>query len=374
MIKFLTNLLKSEDGNAAKPEEKVPAEKPGDQSCQLCEQNSDPEHCKYCHDAAAAQDESCPYCEAEVQDECPYCAQAESGSDCPYCKENAVQSKSPDSTNASAPAGSEEEKAQANSMGMNPPVQGKPEMGNNSSPPGIGEAGPGGSGAALEQPGKPGEGVPNEKESSIPEEGAHSKEALQAIAQAIEGQTPEGKPEEKVVASNIDDASLGVGNKMDGNVSRPEDYGSNKPGDMGMGSGDGEPTDHDNTPDLSSVLQEGLEDGAQTMQREKVVQMCSQALAGFKGSRDIIEQSKAQSPQLYQSSIMMLKAMIEMAKLLGLAEAPLEAQGQEVVGALGGQENDEWADPFPAHPDKGGQRKPGHHAAGLEAAAPAPQR
>lgn len=383
--------LKKAEGKdmAEKTDEKVPAEKPEEkeESCQYCDESdgTDPDHCKYCHDTEVAEGEKeCPYCAENAQEnECPYCKEAAAGTDCPYCKqdghaaEQTAHGKSPDSTNATAPAGSKEEKEQANVMGMNPPVQGKPEMGNNFSPSGIGEANPGSSGAALQPPGLPGEGVPNEKE-GIPQEGAHSKKDLQAIAQAIEGQTPEGKPEEKAVAQNVDDANI-IGSKTDDNISRPEDYGSNKPGDMGLGGGSQHPDEGaDNTPDLSSVLEEGLEDGADSMQRDKVVQMCSQALEGFKGCRDIIEQSKAQSPQLYQSSIMMLKAMIEMAKLLGLgeqgavgSEGPIGAQGEEVVNELSG--GNEWHDPFPKHPDKGGERKPGH-AAGQEAAAQPPQR
>lgn len=369
-----------------KSEGKDMAEKPEEQECAYCDQSdgTDPDHCKYCHDAEMAADEApCKYCaENEAKEnECPYCKDATEGADCTYCKQNEENAdqvphgKSPDSTNATAPAGSEEEKAQANSMGMNPPIQGKPELGNNSSPSGIGEAGPGSAGSASEQPDESGKGAPNEKE-SIPQEGAHSKEALQAIAQAIEGQTPEGKPEEKEIADDIDDANI-IGDKTEGNISRPEDYGSNKPGDMGMGGGSQHPDeDHDNSPDLANVLREGLEDGADSMQREKVVQMCSQALMGFKGCKDIIEQSKTQSPQLYQSSIMMLKAMIEMAKLLGLekegSEGPLESQGEQVVGDLGGESENEWHDPFPKHPDQGGERKPGH-AAGREAAAGPPQ-
>lgn len=369
---------------AEKPEEKALEKKPEDQDCEYCNQSDgvDPDHCKYCHDAEAAEGETdCPYCAENAQAEaCPYCVDAAAGTDCPYCKQNneaadqTAHGKSPDSTNATAPAGSKEEKDQANAMGMNPPVQGKPGMGNNSSPSGVGEANPGSSGAALQPPG-------SDVENAIPEEGAHSEEDLQAIAQAIEGQTPEGKPEDKNMAENIDDTNI-IGTKTDGAVSRPENYGSNKPGDMGLGGGSEHPDEGaDNSPDFSNILQEGLEDGTNEMQRDKVVQMCSQALMGFKGCRDIIEQSKAQSPQLYQSSIMMLKAMIEMAKMMGLgqegaegSDGPIGAMGNQVVGELSGQQGDgnEWHDPFPAHPDKGGERKPGH-AAGQEAAAGSPQ-
>jgi hypothetical protein len=349
-IKLAEAYLGKAEGEPMQPE----------QECAYCDQTDglDASHCKYCHENEAAEVD-CPYC---AESECPYCKESEDGSDCAYCKQNEQASEqepqaNPDSTNA-APAGSEEEKAQANAMGMNPPVQGKPELGNNSSPSGVGEAGLGSSGASPEQPGLPGEGVQNEKE--IGKEGAHSEEDLKAIAAAMESQTPEGHPEEKEIADSIPDENI-VGSNMEGNTSRPENFDSSKPGDMGLGNS-GEPEEsQDNTPDMSSILQEGLDSGADDMQREKVVQMCSQALMGFKGCRDILEQSKMQTPQLYQSSLMMLKAMIEMAKLLGLEEPGQPIQGEEVIQELGsqGQEN-EWHDPFPSHPDQGGERKPGH--------------
>jgi hypothetical protein len=79
----------------------------------------------------------------------------------------------------------------------------------------------------------------------------------------------------------------------------------------------------------------------------------------------MLEQSREQAPELYGAAIAMLRAMIEMAKMLGLggdSQAPAEqAAPQESAPA----EQNEWHDPFPQHPD--------HGAAGQEAAAQSPQ-
>jgi hypothetical protein len=110
-------------------------------------------------------------------------------------------------------------------------------------------------------------------------------------------------------------------------------------------------------PDMGQVLSEGLDAQAQNIQREKVVQMVSQALAGFKASKMIIERAQEQAPQLYNSSILMLKAMIEMCKMLGLEGAP-EQQANPLEGGApaqaAAQPENPWSNPFPAHPENGG--------------------
>jgi hypothetical protein len=111
-------------------------------------------------------------------------------------------------------------------------------------------------------------------------------------------------------------------------VVRPADYHSDTPGDMGMT--EDAPEDQ---PDLSGVLQEGLDSNADDIQKERVMQMVGEALQGFKGCKAIIEQAQQQTPQLYSASLAMLKAMIEMARMLGLDQSgeqelqnPLESQ------------------------------------------------
>lgn len=371
------------------------AENMESKDCPYCKQTDgiDPSHCVWCHDAEQKEgEEACPYCESNASanisdssgiesDDCPFCREnPDKTNDCPFCLDDASQGqkqpevasmddhaaeqankiRSPDTANETAPAGSPEEKEQANAMGMNPPINGKPEIGDNS-PQGIGMANPADAGA----PQGSNQGEANEEnQSKIPEEGAHSKEALQAIAQQIESETAEGKPEDKEIANQIDDTQVTSGDMEDG-TSRPEGYEENTPGDLGL--------DEENAgePDLSSVLQEGLDNHADEAQKEKVRTMIGQALTGFKASKDVLERAKEQAPDFYNASIAMLAAMINMAEMLGLkgkedgqpdqaledAASAAQSGGSDQVSQ--GDAHD-WNDPFPKHPDHGGEKKPGH--------------
>jgi hypothetical protein len=86
-----------------------------------------------------------------------------------------------------------------------------------------------------------------------------------------------------------------------------------------------------------------------------------------------LENIRQQSPDLYSASISMLKVMIEMAEMLGLkgnnqpiAEVKPEEMMPEDRNAVPDEEkpqeeqNSEWDDPFPTHPDQGGEAKPMH--------------
>ena len=59
--------------------------------------------------------------------------------------------------------------------------------------------------------------------------------------------------------------------------------------------------------------------------------MVGEALEGFKASKNILERAKTEAPQLYTSSIAMLKAMIEMCKMLGLDQEQAFAQPSGAV-------------------------------------------
>ncbi|HXN74981.1 MAG TPA: hypothetical protein VN855_00630, partial [Candidatus Acidoferrum sp.] len=193
----------------------------------------------------------------------------------------------------------------------------------------------------------------------------HSKGALQAIAQQIE---EEGTPPASRIDA-VDESDMPTSTAVEGNISRPEDFGQNIPQDMGA-QGPAAPAEGDDEPELSDILEEGLNHEADGIQKEKAIRAVSQALMQFKGCKQELENIKMQAPQLYQASIGMLKAMIEMASLLGLGQAgPSSEQpsqlGQEQSALMPEQipqeeQNDEWHDPFPTHPDHGGEGKPGH--------------
>lgn len=383
------------------------AEGMNDVNCPYCQQTDgiDPTHCKWCHDLEAQPGEAdCPYCaeqEGVSSSDCPFCSEnPEGSSDCPFCMDSPAQGQkqpemmeqdnhaaqqalstqtapaddpqeqpdghqaeqnpkiqSPDSNNAQAPAGSEQEKQNYAQMGMNPPIAGKPTIGNNSSPVGEGQANPmdNTAGAPVAPPSAGGD--EDEGGDAIMPENAHSKEALQAIAEQMESETAEGKPDEKQQAQAIDDTAI-VGSGSEGNISRPEGYEQNTPGDMGL---DEQRAEEEN-PDLSSVLKEGLDSHASDIEKDKVREMVGQALSGFKASKELLERAKEQAPDFYQSSIAMLAAMIKMAEMLGLkgATQPGQEPGQDVQMQPGEGGTSEWHQPFPKHPDHGGEAKPGH--------------
>lgn len=351
--------------------------------CELCKQNdnADLDHCQFCHDLEAQEGQNdCPFCqndpslgpqEPEIADEdCEFCKEMDQQgqNDCEFCQDIPAL-VSPDSNDQVAPAGSEEEKMQYDKMGMNPPEIGKPVPGQDSTPPGL-------------APRYDGEGIdttvapdPNQRlddqrnvdpATTVDPEDNHSRDALTAIAEQIE---TEGTPNTQQMDA-VDDTQMPNGTEAEGNISRPAGFEQDTPSDMGLQGTNG-PTDDDQDPDFSDILEEGLNTHAEGIQREKVIQMVSQALTQFKASKDMLEQSRAQMPQLYQASIGMLRAMIEMAGLLGLGQNvsqldqsgqnPAEL-GQEQASLMPPQEeqNDEWHDPFPTHPDHGGEQKPGH--------------
>lgn len=338
-----------------------------DELCPFCQQSDviDPTHCLFCHDAEVAEGvESCPFCDesaAATQGaldtvDCEFCKQLDQPGQeaCPYCNESAAQpgattklDSEPAANNPTAEdediANREKQTESIEAMGQTPPAIDKQSPELVPAPAEVASAAP-----------------------AIDPEDNSSKEALSAIAQQIEA---EGSPPASAVNA-IDDTALPVGTEVEGNISRPDGYGSNTAGDMGLGGTNG-PEDNGEDPDLSSILEEGLDEHADGIQRERVIQMTSQALQQFKASKQLLENAKVQMPQLYTASITMLKAMIEMANLLGLGQglgqtgdvlgqnAPQLGQSQ---AELTPQEcSNEWNELFPAHPDNGGaELKPGH--------------
>jgi len=381
-----------------------------DSDCEYCKQSDgvDSDHCKWCHDAEVQDgEENCPYCKGMQNDpaegdkmpevgeeDCAFCKEMEQPEKdaCPYCKENDANSNEglnqatessvmaprigtgPDSTNEQAAAGTSAEDALYDQMDMAAPEIGKP--------PPPAERPPIGQNAPMDVVPK----TTEQEESrfvdgdhgaslspSVDPEDNHSKEALNLIAEQIE---KEGTPTTQEVNA-IDDAQLPVGSEAEGNISRPEDFNQNTPQDMGEEGPNppSEPNENkEEVPDFYGVLETGLDEHADGIQREKAIQTVSQALMQFKAAKNTLENIRMQAPDLYSASISMLKAMIEMASLLGLGSsdsaAPQAQLGSEQAALLPPEakpeekppeeQNDEWHDPFPTHPDQGGEAKPGH--------------
>lgn len=339
------------EGTAMNQSENAPSAHAAD--CPYCKAQDaegieDPSHCKYCHDAEAA--EPCPYCvapEAEAAGavhDCPYCQNPSEGDDCPYCKDGAHDPSiagHPDDCPYCAESATGGESALAadthddqtvlptagatvqsttttdseNYAGqdLNPPDLPKPEAIQHN-PDGTGVTNDDGQTVNNTMLDAQGQGEHNETDSKTLEGiDPQSAEAAQAIGQEIDS-IPNYVDSKAKAVNDIDAADMAVGTAVQDNVSRPTNYADNNhPADMGLGEEE-QPV----APDVTSLMQEGLDSHADSIQREKVVNLVSEALVGFKACKGILEKSKTQAPQLYESSIAMLKAMIEMAKMLGL--------------------------------------------------------
>jgi hypothetical protein len=134
---------------------------------------------------------------------------------------------------------------------------------------------------------------------------------------------------EEILDQHLDNATE-MNQEMDQNgVSRPMDY-DEKQGDMGLSE---EEADQDE-PNLDEVLQGGLDQHADNIQREKVIQLVGQALDGFKSQKAILDKAKDQAPELYSSCISMLRAMIELCSLAGLDNS---GEAEQEVNEIEGQ-------------------------------------
>lgn len=316
---------------------------PAQDDCPYCAETGaqnieDTDHCKYCHDMDAESD--CPYCHDTAADghldDCPLCAEHDAAADghddnCPLCAQMDSQS---------APAAGDDEVVPTAGPTVNNPTTTDSEnyAGQDLNQPDLPKPDaiqqvPDGQGVSLDTPTNEnvkldvaGQGAHNE-EVSQENQGVdpQSEQTIEQIAQEIE-EEPTNSPQEAAPVEYVDSADKATGTRMQGNVSRPENYDEqNRPQDMGLG-------EEESTPDITGVMQEGLDSHADNIQREKVVNLVGEALAGFKACKGILEKSKLQAPQLYESSIAMLKAMIEMCKMLGLDQDAETGDGQDPLG------------------------------------------
>lgn len=339
---------------------------PSDHSdCPYCqaqveEQVDDPTHCKYCHDTA--QDDACPYCEPDMSatqasdnsiHDCPYCQNPSANGDCPYCKDGAHdatvaghpddcpycadQSQSvPDANGGDDqqvlptagptvqnPTTTDSENYAG--QDLNNPDLPKPEpIQHNPDSLGVNTDTPTNENVKLDAQGQGG------GSSSLVTEPAdqgdpQSDQTVEEIAQEV-GNLPRYENSPSKVVAQLDAADTATGTTMEGGISRPENYAdANAPKDLGLG-------EDEQPPDVTQLMQEGLDNHADSIGREKVIQLVSEALEGFKGCKGILEKAKLQAPQLYESSIAMLKAMIEMAKMLGLDQEANTGDGSDPLG------------------------------------------
>lgn len=155
---------------------------------------------------------------------------------------------------------------------------------------------------------------------------ASENEAIgQHLANDVMNSDPDSQSNRDEINS-IDDTQMPMSTAAEDGVSRPEGYNDEaSPSDMGLSEDSPE-----QGPDFGNVLKDGLDQHADDINREKIVGMVSQALEGFKANKQILEKAKEQAPELYSSTIAMLKAMIEMAKQLGLDKKVAQEEQEPV--------------------------------------------
>lgn len=297
---------------------------------------SEKDSCSYCEALKIVEPEEelkeCPYCikEDESTDSCKYCMNMEDKKpECKYCNR---EEQNIDQEIPSVQEPTTQSSEDFASQGLNEPAIPKPH---------AGDRGPIEAAVVVDDPTPTNKMLEDQNptpQTEMIKEGVildHSREAMEHILNEIEN---DGSPKE--AAQNIDSTELAVGTEMEGNISRQAGFESQTPGEMGMPGGS-----VSEEPSMMGVLSEGFDHYQDDIQRERVINMVSQALQGFKQCKPILDKAQVQAPQLYNSSLAMLKAMIEMAKMLGLNQQATEPIIQE------NEPQNPWHDPFPVHPE-----------------------
>jgi hypothetical protein len=327
--------------------------------------------------------DDCPYCqESSEEDDCPYCQDTpdEAGGvdGCPYCESETVGE-----AQAGTPEGQDVDhicncpncpKHDATALGVQDMSAEQPD-----NCPQCQEM----YGDAIEeQPDQTGQEDPN----------LQGHETAEEVLDLLDQKPGEGDQTPEAEAKKIDNTELPQGDEMEEGASVPENFGdkqknnvsdaekdmqnsdhecncpdcpgsqggeegpidrmaspdyqgtqgdadqmaqeSGQNGELGQESGqDPMAEDGQDEPDMAGVLQGGLDDHAQEQKRAQVIDQVSQTLQGFKANKAFLEEAKDQSPGLYQSTIQMLKAMIELCKLLGL-EPKMSSDAPQDPGAV----------------------------------------
>ena len=175
----------------------------------------------------------------------------------------------------------------------------------------------------------------------------NDKKGMEELKEEVNEASPQSESKDKEEIKNIDEPALATENVKD-ETSDDKDPDQN-PRDMGLGNEKpaGEAVDENDEeeedPNYQEVLGDAIASEQENIQKEKVIQMVAEALQGFKQQKAILERAKEQAPELYNSSIAMLRAMIEMAKLLGFGEGleDPEVDNQQAAADQLFAENDE---------------------------------
>jgi len=139
------------------------------------------------------------------------------------------------------------------------------------------------------------------------------------------GSGPEDSVEEVLDQHAENHKDMIDGMDSDG-VSHPADY-DDKQQDMGLSEDEAE---EDSS--LLNVMNDGLDQHADDIQKEKVINMIGEALEGFKSQKAILDKAKDQAPELYSSCISLLRALIELCSLAGIDGGEAEQEVNEIEG------------------------------------------
>lgn len=328
--------------------------------------------CPYCKELDEGQHkDDCPYCKEydskKELDDCPYCKQLIEGQhkdDCPYCKQYDQQKSSELETkpeNQVEPSAGPITKLPTTTDSENFAGQDMTEP--DIIKPDPTKEPPIGTGVSTDSYEKNGTIVSNNNEkleenfpsaasfkevsTKNPPEVIMKECTQQALGEIVNKimQEPGSTNEDKEEVKNIDSEQEAAGQDMEGNISREKGYGTSTPSDLAVG---GSPeVKREDKPDLTSLVQEDIQGHSEEIKKERLIKLLADSLQELKLSKELIEQLKVSSPQLYQLYINNIKYLIEIAKVTGLAGQESEL-GSEQASLV--PEN-EWEEPFPAHPD-----------------------
>jgi hypothetical protein len=371
-------LHKHEEGehnSASAKEEKLPSSPDNE--------DNRTDDCAYCQDLDAVENadgtagmhDGCPACaEYDAQngttggeDGCQMCAEydaANGGNDgCPMCQEY-------DAANGTGDLENITESQAHNCNCPNCPKKDQSDLaaqdtGTDQSPDNCPECQQLYGDAVEEQPGQTGQDDPN----------LQGHETAEQVLGLLDQEPGTGMPPEEA-AKKIDNTELPQGDAMKDNKSVPENFGDAQKNNISDSEISAQQSDHQcdcpdcpgsapqqaaaqdpgqpqdpsqDQPDMSEVLQGGLDDHANEQKKQQVLDMVGQTLAGFKANKASLEATKEQNQPLYNSCIQMLKSMISLCDLLGLRPkptvAPQPALGAPAPAAPGGAPQEGSSDP-----------------------------
>jgi len=308
----LCALHKNEDGAPA-PKKKCPEHNDNEDArtddCQFCQDLDAQENA----DGTAGMHDDCPAC--QELDQTTASANANEGhDDCPYCNE--MQSSQQHDDMCDCPWCAQYDQDQEGIVEQN----GDPSHPDNC--PQCQEL----YGDAIESnPAQTGQQDPN----------LQGHETAEEVLNLLDQEPGSGTEDPTAQARQIDNTEMPQGDAMKNNVSVKSNFGPAQAQNVSDADKDfQQQTDqqsNEDQPDMMGVLQGGLQDNQDQIQRDKVVNMVSQTLQQFKANKQSLEATKDQNQGLYTSCIQMLKSMIELCKLLGLEPSvpPTQQQGAD---------------------------------------------